>query len=77
MKGNRSKNLPTFKSLDELVAFFEAHDMGEYLEKLPTAEFEVRLKKRVSTEKPLRKKTSGKGVSLKSKNHSSVDGRKK
>ena len=45
MKGNRSKNLPAFSSVDELVAFFETHDMGEYWEKLPKAEVEVRLKK--------------------------------
>jgi len=45
MKGNRSKNLPAFRSVDELVAFFETHDMGEYWEKLPKAEVEVRLKK--------------------------------
>ena len=45
MKENRSKNLPAFRSVDELVAFFETHDMGEYWEKLPKAEVEVRLKK--------------------------------
>ena len=77
MKRNRSKNLPTFRSVDELVAFFETHDMGEYWGKLPTAEFEVRLKKRVSTKKALRKKASGEGVSARLKNHSSFNGRKK
>ena len=41
MKGNRSKNLPAFKSVDELVAFFETHDMGEYWEKLLEVEVEV------------------------------------
>ena len=41
MKGNRSKNLSTFNSVDELVAFFETHDMGEYWEKLPEAEVQV------------------------------------
>jgi hypothetical protein len=49
MKGNRSKNLPAFRSVDELVAFFETHDMGEYLEKLPEVEVEISLKKRAST----------------------------
>lgn len=48
MKGNRSKNLPAFRSVDELVAFFETHDMGEYWEKLPEAEVKVS-RKRVST----------------------------
>jgi|SRR5215213_3755842 len=45
MKGNRSKNLPAFRSVDELVAFFETHDMGEYWEQLPEAEVEVSSKK--------------------------------
>ena len=49
MNRNSSKNLPTFRSLDELVAFFETHDMGEYWDKLPQADFEVNLKKRVNT----------------------------
>ena len=48
MKGNRSKNLPAFRSVDELVAFFETHDMGKYLEKLPEVEVEISLKKRAS-----------------------------
>ena len=49
MKGNRSKNLPTFKSVDELVAFFETHDMGDYWDKLPQVQVEVSLTKRVGT----------------------------
>jgi hypothetical protein len=51
MKGNRSKNLPAFRSVDELVAFFETHDMGEYWEKLPEVEVEVSIRnsKRIST----------------------------
>ena len=61
MKRNRSKNLPTFRSVDELVAFFETHDMGEYWDKLPKADFEVNLKKRVnignSKSNPLTTKT--------------------
>jgi len=46
MKGNRGKNLPAFGSVDELVAFFETHDMSEYLKKLPEVEVEISLKKR-------------------------------
>jgi len=46
---NRSKNLPAFKSVDELVAFFETHDLGDYWEKLPEAEVEAGSKKRIST----------------------------
>ena len=41
MKGNRNKNLPVFRSVDELVAFFETHDMGEYWETLPEVEVEI------------------------------------
>ena len=41
MKGNRSKNLPAFRSVNELVAFFETHDMGEYWDKLPEAKVKV------------------------------------
>ena len=48
MKGNRSKNLPAFRSVDDLVAFFETHDMGEYWEKLPEVKVKVS-RKRVST----------------------------
>lgn len=61
MKGNRSKDLPVFRSVDELIAFFETHDMGEYLEKLPEVKFEIRLKKKVSTGTSSKKK----GVHLK------------
>ena len=49
MKRNRGKNPPVFKSIDEVVAFFETHDMSEYLEKMPEVKFEVELKKKVST----------------------------
>jgi hypothetical protein len=46
MSGNRSKNLPSFSSTDELVAFFETHDMGDYWEHLPKAEVRVNLTKK-------------------------------
>jgi hypothetical protein len=48
MAGNKSKSgrLPQSHSLDELVAFFETHDMGEYWDHLPEADFEVDLKTR-------------------------------
>ena len=49
MRGNRSKNLPAFNSVDEFAAFFETHDMGDYWEKLPEAEVEVSIKKRVKS----------------------------
>ena len=44
MRGNRSKNLPAFSSVDEFVAFFETHDMGEYWEKLPEIEVQVSIR---------------------------------
>lgn len=112
MKGNRSKNLPAFRSVDELVAFFETHDMGDYWEKLPEVEVEISIKKSESrtntgkrwtatqvkqlrqlasqntptrviglklgrTEHAIRTKASEKGVSLKSRNQSSLYRRKK
>jgi hypothetical protein len=38
---------PPHASLDELVEFFETHDMGDYLEQMPMASFDVNLKRRV------------------------------
>ena len=49
MAGNKNKNLPSFRSVDELVAFFESHDMGEYWEQLPEVEVEVSVAKKVNT----------------------------
>jgi hypothetical protein len=46
MAENNSKKLPSFASLDELVEFFDTHDMGEYEEALPEAHFEVDLKRK-------------------------------
>jgi hypothetical protein len=44
--GSKSKSLPKFESLDRLVEFFETHDMGDYLEQMPEATFEVNIKRR-------------------------------
>jgi len=44
MAKNKSKPLPKLGSLAELVAFFDTHDMGEYWDQLPKAEFEVNIK---------------------------------
>ena len=49
MKGNRNKTLPAFKSINELVAFFETHDMGEYWETLPEVEVEISIKSPFNT----------------------------
>ena len=48
MRGNKSKNLPSFKSVDELVVFFETHDMGEYWEQLPHGKVVVNLSNKVT-----------------------------
>jgi hypothetical protein len=46
MKENESQNLPPFTSLDELVEFFDTHDMGDYSDELPEVHFDVDIKKR-------------------------------
>jgi hypothetical protein len=46
MAKNSSKSLPKSGSLDELVEFFESNDLGDYLDKMPQANFEVDLKRR-------------------------------
>ena len=33
--------MPRFQSLDELVKFFDTHDLGDYWEQMPEAHFEV------------------------------------
>jgi len=45
MAKSKSKKLPHFGSLDKLVEFFDAHDLGEYWGKMPEVEFEVDIKK--------------------------------
>lgn len=45
MAKSKSKKLPHFGSLDELVEFFDTHDLGEYWEKMPEAHFEVDIKR--------------------------------
>lgn len=34
-------------SLDQLVEFFDSHDLGEYLDQMPEANFEVDIKRKV------------------------------
>ncbi|MGI8470278.1 MAG: CopG family antitoxin [Pyrinomonadaceae bacterium] len=46
MTENNSKRLPKFESLDALVDFFDQNDLGDYLEQMPEAKFEMDLKKR-------------------------------
>ena len=46
MARKKAKSLPEFESLDELVGFFDSHDMGEYWEELPEADFDIDIKTR-------------------------------
>jgi hypothetical protein len=46
MAENNSQSLPSFASLDELVEFFDSHDMGDHLEQMPEAQFEVNLQRK-------------------------------
>jgi hypothetical protein len=46
MAKSKPRSLPSFRSLDELVEFFDTHDLGEYWDKMPEACFEVDLKRR-------------------------------
>jgi hypothetical protein len=41
---DNSRSLPTFETLDELVEFFDTHDLGEY--DLAEAQFDVHIKRR-------------------------------
>ncbi len=46
MSENKSKNMPHFASLDDLVEFFDTHDLGEYCDGMPEAHFEVDIQRR-------------------------------
>ncbi len=46
MKKSENNVLPHFDSLDELVNFFDTHDMGEFYEQMPKANFEVDISRR-------------------------------
>jgi hypothetical protein len=43
---NKSTNRPKFESLDELVDFFDTHDLGDYLDQMSEAQFDVDLKQK-------------------------------
>jgi len=44
MAKNKTKKLPEFKSLDDLVEFFDSQDLGDFWEDLPEAKFNVNIK---------------------------------
>ncbi|MEP7012308.1 MAG: CopG family antitoxin [Acidobacteriota bacterium] len=41
MAANKLGARPATDSLNDLVEFFEAHDMGEYWDQMPEADFEI------------------------------------
>jgi hypothetical protein len=46
MARNKPETVPIPKKVDDLVEFFETHDMGECWEEMPEAQFEIDIKKR-------------------------------
>lgn len=46
MAKSKVKTLPEMKSMNELVDFFETHDMGDYWEQMPEADFAIDIKDR-------------------------------
>jgi len=47
MASSKSKAILPTHSLDELVEFFESNDLGEYLEALPEAHFDIDIQRRI------------------------------
>ena len=45
MAKSKVKTLPELKSTDSLIDFFETHDLGDYWEQMPEADFESKLKR--------------------------------
>ena len=46
MAKSKSKPLPKFDSVNELVEFFDSHDMGDYWDQMPEVDFEMNIKTR-------------------------------
>ena len=46
MTENKSHKLPKFDSTEELIDFFDTHDLGDYEEDLPEVDFDVDLKRK-------------------------------
>ncbi|MEM9273525.1 MAG: CopG family antitoxin [Cyanobacteria bacterium P01_F01_bin.143] len=44
MAESKAKKLPQFDSTEELIDFFDTHDLGEYEEALPEVDFDVEIK---------------------------------
>lgn len=45
MTESKSEQLPRFNSRQELIDFFETHDIGEFEAQMPEVEFDVDLKR--------------------------------
>ena len=46
MSSTNPKSLPRWRSMDELVDYFETHDMGEHFDQMPETHFDVEIKSR-------------------------------
>lgn len=46
MGESKMRRIPKFESIDELIEFFETHDMGDYWEAMPEADFEIDITRR-------------------------------
>jgi hypothetical protein len=46
MGRNRSKRLPKFESLSDLIKFFDAHDMGDYWDQMPEVDLDISIRRR-------------------------------
>lgn len=46
MTESNSRHIPKFSSIDELVEFFETHDLGEYWDQMPEAHFDIDIKRK-------------------------------
>ncbi len=46
MAKSKSKDLPSSDRLNDLVDFFDTHDMGDYWDQMPEAHFDVNIKRR-------------------------------
>lgn len=49
MPENKAKSFPEFETIDEMVEFFDSQDLGDYIDEMPEADFEVDIKRRVYT----------------------------
>ena len=46
MARSKAQEVPLPKKLEDLLEFFETHDMGDYWDRMPEAQFEIDIKKR-------------------------------